>query len=76
MRTPSNESSLFLAGACCTCLCRGAAPERNLGPTRKALRSTPRSARFIGNAGFSIGIDDVTPAPQLLAAKAKTLDTG
>eukprot|EP00951_Prasinocladus_malaysianus_P029134 scaffold267634_cov14-Prasinocladus_malaysianus.AAC.1 len=27
------------------------------------------SARFIGNQGFSIGIDDVTPAPELNLAK-------
>lgn len=49
------------------------------GPSSLAPPSLPtpcRSARFIGNAGFSIGIDDVTPAPRLLEAKAKTLDTG
>ena len=34
------------------------------------------SARFIGDAGFSIGIDDVTPAPLLCAEKAATVDAG
>lgn len=34
------------------------------------------SARFIGNRGFSIGIDDVTPAPALQAAKAGLMRTG
>lgn len=34
------------------------------------------SARFIGNRGFSIGIDDVTPAPALQAAKAELMRTG
>lgn len=34
------------------------------------------SARFIGNRGFSIGIDDVTPAPRLVEAKQKTVDAG
>ncbi|KAL4425069.1 hypothetical protein ABPG77_010383 [Micractinium sp. CCAP 211/92] len=34
------------------------------------------SARFIGNRGFSIGIDDVTPADRLQQEKAKTLEAG
>ena len=34
------------------------------------------SARFIGNRGFSIGIDDVTPAPALQTAKAGLMRTG
>lgn len=34
------------------------------------------SARFIGNRGFSIGIDDVTPAPRLVTAKQKAIDAG
>lgn len=34
------------------------------------------SARFIGNRGFSIGIDDVTPAPSLQKAKAGLMRTG
>ncbi|KFM26649.1 DNA-directed RNA polymerase III subunit rpc1 [Auxenochlorella protothecoides] len=34
------------------------------------------SARFIGDQGFSIGIDDVTPAPELQRAKAATLAAG
>ena len=33
------------------------------------------SARFIGNRGFSIGIDDVTPAPRLVEAKKKLVQT-
>ncbi len=34
------------------------------------------SARFIGNRGFSIGIDDVTPAPKLVEKKQQTVSTG
>lgn len=34
------------------------------------------SARFIGDRGFSIGIDDVTPAPALLVAKQKLMTDG
>lgn len=34
------------------------------------------SARFIGDRGFSIGIDDVTPAPALLRAKQKLMTDG
>ncbi|KAK2077195.1 hypothetical protein QBZ16_004829 [Prototheca wickerhamii] len=34
------------------------------------------SARFIGDQGFSIGIDDVTPAATLVRAKAATLEDG
>ena len=34
------------------------------------------SARFIGNRGFSIGIDDVTPAPVLVDKKQQTVSTG
>ena len=34
------------------------------------------SARFIGNRGFSIGIDDVTPAPRLVKAKQKAIEAG
>ena len=34
------------------------------------------SARFIGNRGFSIGIDDVTPAPLLVDKKQQTVRTG
>jgi DNA-directed RNA polymerase III subunit RPC1 len=34
------------------------------------------SARFIGNRGFSIGIDDVTPAPKLQSAKRKLMEDG
>ena len=51
-------------------------PAHALPSKAASLPAPPRSARFIGNAGFSIGIDDVTPASQLLVAKAKTLDTG
>ena len=36
----------------------------------------PCSARFIGDAGFSIGIDDVSPAAQLQREKAATLEKG
>lgn len=31
------------------------------------------SGRSIGERGFSIGVDDVTPDPRLLAAKAATI---
>jgi hypothetical protein len=41
-----------------------------------AAPTPPLSARFIGNRGFSIGIDDVTPAQRLQEAKAQTLDAG
>lgn len=34
------------------------------------------SARFIGNRGFSIGIDDVTPAARLVSKKQQTVSTG
>ena len=34
------------------------------------------SARFIGNRGFSIGIDDVTPAPALQRAKQEAVESG
>ena len=34
------------------------------------------SARMIGELGFSIGIDDVRPAPQLEAEKASAVDQG
>jgi len=34
------------------------------------------SARFIGNQGFSIGIDDVTPAEKLRIAKEHTVNMG
>lgn len=34
------------------------------------------SARFIGNRGFSIGIDDVTPATRLVHKKQQTVTTG
>ena len=34
------------------------------------------SARYIGDRGFSIGIDDVTPAPALLRAKQKLMTDG
>jgi DNA-directed RNA polymerase III subunit RPC1 len=34
------------------------------------------SARFIGNRGFSIGIDDVSPAPDLQEAKEKLVRAG
>jgi len=34
------------------------------------------SARFIGEQGFSIGIDDVTPATELRRAKEQTVDKG
>lgn len=34
------------------------------------------SARHIGEQGFSIGVDDVTPAPALHAAKAETVKEG
>ena len=34
------------------------------------------SARFIGERGFSIGIDDVTPAPVLAAEKVKMINKG
>lgn len=34
------------------------------------------SARFIGNRGFSIGIDDVTPKPRLVEAKQKAIESG
>ncbi|GAB2216425.1 hypothetical protein Droror1_Dr00024198 [Drosera rotundifolia] len=34
------------------------------------------SARWIGNHGFSIGIDDVQPGKQLILRKAETIDKG
>jgi DNA-directed RNA polymerase III subunit RPC1 len=34
------------------------------------------SARFIGNRGFSIGIDDVTPAEALVQAKTEAVNSG
>ncbi|XP_050232312.1 DNA-directed RNA polymerase III subunit 1 [Mercurialis annua] len=34
------------------------------------------SARWIGNHGFSIGIDDVQPGKKLIEEKAKTISTG
>jgi DNA-directed RNA polymerase III subunit RPC1 len=34
------------------------------------------SARFIGDRGFSIGIDDVTPAPALQRAKEHLMEAG
>lgn len=34
------------------------------------------SAHFIGNRGFSIGIDDVTPATRLVDKKQQTVSTG
>ncbi|KAG2499255.1 hypothetical protein HYH03_002834 [Edaphochlamys debaryana] len=34
------------------------------------------AARHMGNRGFSIGIDDVTPAPALQKAKAETVEKG
>jgi hypothetical protein len=37
---------------------------------------SPCSARFIGDRGFSIGIDDVTPKQRLQDEKARTLETG
>lgn len=33
------------------------------------------SARFIGERGFSIGVDDVTPAQLLLTEKQATIDS-
>lgn len=39
-------------------------------------RPAPRSARFIGDAGFSIGIDDVTPAHLLKVQKQRTVEQG
>eukprot|EP00959_Pyramimonas_sp_CCMP1952_P306474 6414167-Pyramimonas_sp.AAC.1 len=32
------------------------------------------SARYIGNQGFSIGIEDVTPSAHLTSEKQKTVD--
>jgi len=34
------------------------------------------SARFIGDRGFSIGIDDVMPAPALQRAKERLMEDG
>jgi DNA-directed RNA polymerase III subunit RPC1 len=34
------------------------------------------SARSLGDAGFSIGIEDVTPAPRLIAIKASIMAEG
>ena len=34
------------------------------------------SARWIGTRGFSIGIDDVTPKPELVRKKQRELDDG
>ncbi len=34
------------------------------------------AARHMGNRGFSIGIDDVTPAPVLERAKGETVQKG
>ena len=34
------------------------------------------SARWIGTRGFSIGIDDVTPKPELVQKKQRELDDG
>lgn len=34
------------------------------------------SARWIGNHGFSIGIDDVQPGESLIQKKKKTIDKG
>eukprot|EP00197_Chlamydomonas_leiostraca_P012021 CAMPEP_0202861128 /NCGR_PEP_ID=MMETSP1391-20130828/2625_1 /ASSEMBLY_ACC=CAM_ASM_000867 /TAXON_ID=1034604 /ORGANISM="Chlamydomonas leiostraca, Strain SAG 11-49" /LENGTH=1424 /DNA_ID=CAMNT_0049540457 /DNA_START=102 /DNA_END=4376 /DNA_ORIENTATION=+ len=39
-------------------------------------RLAKMAARHMGNRGFSIGVEDVTPRPVLLAAKAKTINTG
>ncbi|GLC35764.1 hypothetical protein PLESTM_000363300 [Pleodorina starrii] len=39
-------------------------------------RLAKMAARHMGNRGFSIGIDDVTPAPVLEAAKADTVSKG
>jgi DNA-directed RNA polymerase III subunit RPC1 len=33
-------------------------------------------ARWLGNRGFSIGIDDVTPPPRLIALKKQLLEEG
>lgn len=48
------------------------------GPAFRGLPPPPPScsARFIGNRGFSIGIDDVTPAERLQQEKSKTLEAG
>lgn len=38
-------------------------------------RLSKLSARFIGEHGFSIGVDDVTPALRLLQEKQATIDS-
>ncbi len=38
-------------------------------------RLSKLSARFIGEHGFSIGVDDVTPAQRLLLEKQATIDS-
>ena len=39
-------------------------------------RLAKMSARHMGNHGFSIGIDDVTPRPPLVEAKANMMGKG
>ena len=39
-------------------------------------RLAKMSARHMGNHGFSIGIDDVTPRPPLVVAKAAMMGKG
>lgn len=39
-------------------------------------RLAKMAARHMGNRGFSIGIDDVTPREQLLVSKAQTIEEG
>ena len=51
-------------------------PPAHLPPAPPSPPTHPRSARFIGDRGFSIGIDDVTPALRLQQAKAQTLEAG
>lgn len=39
-------------------------------------RLAKMAARHMGNLGFSIGIDDVTPRPNLVKGKKATIDKG
>lgn len=40
------------------------------------VRLAKMSARYMGNLGMSIGIEDVTPKPKLAAAKADIVAKG
>ena len=52
---------------------------RDYGPVetiRCMSRLAKLSARFMGERGFSIGVDDVTPSPEMLHIKATVMKTG